>query len=168
MTYFFGGGSGAAGAPVGTASGLAPRAGLFTDNHHSHRHDDSIGGASTAAYGMRSLEKHLEASPLAEEGQFTDREVLETSLIRNLIQSYFNIVRQTIQDLVPKACMHLLVDHSRESIQNRLVSVLFKETLFEGLLEEDQALTSERQRLASLLQAYRKAFDILSEVTFKP
>lgn len=168
LTYFFGGGS-APGAPNGTAGGLAPRAGLYHDNHHDHKHDDSIGGASTAAYGMRSLEKHLEASPLgSEEGNFTDREVLETSLIRNLIQSYFNIVRQTIQDLVPKACMHLLVDHSRETIQNRLVSVLFKETLFEGLLEEDANLTNERQRLASLLQAYRKAFDSESRRNMLP
>ena len=30
---------------------------------------------------------------------------METSLIRALIASYFSIVRQTIQDLVPKAIM---------------------------------------------------------------
>lgn len=35
----------------------------------------------------------------------TDREEMETSLIRALISSYFSIVRQTIQDLVPKAIM---------------------------------------------------------------
>lgn len=34
---------------------------------------------------------------------------METNLIRSLIASYFGIVRQTIQDLVPKAIMHLLV-----------------------------------------------------------
>lgn len=162
LTYFFGGGNGVSGPTSGTASAIG--GGRYSEpnrhQHHDLRSDDTITGASTAAYGMRSLEKHLEAIPLgADEGNFTDREVLETSLIRNLIQSYFNIVRQTIQDLVPKACMHLLVDHSRESIQNRLVSVLFKDSLFPTLLEEDPALTGERQRVASLLQAYRKAFD---------
>lgn len=35
----------------------------------------------------------------------TEREELETNLIRALIASYFSIVRQTIQDLVPKAIM---------------------------------------------------------------
>ena len=35
----------------------------------------------------------------------TDREEMETALIRALIGSYFSIVRQTIQDLVPKAIM---------------------------------------------------------------
>lgn len=39
------------------------------------------------------------------EPQLTDREELETSLIRALIASYFSIVRLTIQDLVPKAIM---------------------------------------------------------------
>lgn len=39
----------------------------------------------------------------------TDREVLETSLIRSLIGSYFAIVRQSIQDLVPKAVRVMLV-----------------------------------------------------------
>lgn len=160
LTYFFGGASGIPNAASGTAGGVGQRSNLFLDQNNVPGPDDSISGGSTAAYGMRSLEKHLEAIPSGnEEGAYTDREVLETSLIRNLIGSYFAIVSQSIQDLVPKAVMHLLVDYSRESIQNRLVSVLFKESLFEGLLEEDPALTGERQRVASLLQAYRKAFD---------
>jgi replication fork clamp-binding protein CrfC len=32
---------------------------------------------------------------------------METNLIRSLISSYFGIVRQTIQDQVPKAVMHV-------------------------------------------------------------
>jgi hypothetical protein len=39
----------------------------------------------------------------------TPKEEMETTLIRSLIASYFGITRQTIQDLVPKAIMHLLV-----------------------------------------------------------
>lgn len=34
---------------------------------------------------------------------------MESNLIRSLIASYFGITRQAIQDLVPKAIMHLLV-----------------------------------------------------------
>ena len=98
----------------------------------------------------------------------SDREELETTLIRSLIASYFNIVRLSIQDLVPKAIMHLLVNFSRESVQNRLVASLYKENLFEELLYEDEGLTSERKRVKQLLDAYREAFNTLSEVTFKP
>ncbi|PWN31972.1 uncharacterized protein FA14DRAFT_174844 [Meira miltonrushii] len=166
LTYFFGGANGLPGATTNTtAAGLGQRSSLFADSKQS----DMIAQGSTAAYSMRSLEKHLEATPLtSDELTLTDREVLETSLIRNLIGSYFGIVRQSIQDLVPKAVMHLLVDNCRETIQNRLVSTLFKDSLFDTLLEEDPALTGERKRVASLLDAYRKAFEVLSEVNFRP
>ena len=58
------------------------------------------------------------------------REEMETSLIRSLIQSYFGIVRQTIQDLVPKAIMHLLVINTSQVVQNRLVAALYKPELY--------------------------------------
>ncbi len=76
-----------------------------------------------------------------------------------MIGSYFSIVRQTIQDLVPKAVMHLLVNFSRETVQNRLVANLYKETLFPTLLEEDEGLTNERKRVMALLDAYKEAFN---------
>ncbi|CAG8825102.1 19785_t:CDS:2, partial [Racocetra persica] len=93
----------------------------------------------------------------------TDHEEMEIQLIRTLISSYFNIVRKTIQDLVPKAIMHLLVNHSRESVQNRLVSELYKEELFVDLLQEDENLASKRQNCKTMLEVYRKAFDIMNE-----
>lgn len=83
---------------------------------------------------------------------------METTLIRSLIASYFNIVRQTIQDLVPKAIMHLLVNFSKDSVQQRLVTSLYKPDLFPDLLHEDEALVSERTRVKELLDAYKEAF----------
>lgn len=109
--------------------------------------------------------KHLLTSALSQtplstaEYALSEREELETSLIRSLIASYFNIVRQSIQDLVPKAVMHLLVNFSRETVQNRLVASLYKEGLFAQLLEEDEGLTNERKRVKALLDAYREAFN---------
>ena len=90
------------------------------------------------------------------------------NLIRQLITSYFNIVRQSIQDLVPKAVMHLLVNFSRDTVQNRLVINLYKESMFEQLLHEDEALTKERKRVQALLDAYKEGFNVLSDITFKP
>lgn len=49
--------------------------------------------------------------------------------------------------------MHLLVNFSRESIQNRLVSSLYRESLFADLLYEDESLTAERNRVKQLLDA---------------
>ena len=61
-----------------------------------------------STFDMKSLGKHLEPSPAdPEHPQLSMREEMETNLIRSLICSYFSIVRQTIQDLVPKAVMHV-------------------------------------------------------------
>ena len=95
------------------------------------------------------------------------REEMETNLIRSLIQSYFGIVRQTIQDLVPKAIMHFLVNYTSQHVQNRLVSKIYKPDLFGQLLHEDETIVAERNRVKALLDAYKEAFKTLSEVSIK-
>lgn len=98
------------------------------------------------------------------EPALTDREAMETELIRALISSYFNIVRESIADQVPKAVMHLLVNHSKDVVQNRLVSELYREELFEELLYEDDAVKKEREKCEKLLKTYREAAKIVGEV----
>ncbi|KAK4988054.1 Dynamin-related GTPase protein [Elasticomyces elasticus] len=103
--------------------------------------------------------------PLGEEAPaLTEREALETELIRRLISSYFNIVRETIADQVPKAVMYLLVNHSKDVVQNRLVSELYKEDLFQELLYEDDAIKAEREKCEKLLSTYKEAAKIIGEV----
>lgn len=97
----------------------------------------------------------------------SSREEMETSLIRSLIASYFAIVRQSIQDLIPKAIMHFLVNHTSQHVQNRLVASLYKPELFADLLNEDEALVAERTRVKALLDAYKDAFKTLTEVNLK-
>jgi len=92
---------------------------------------------------------------------------METTLVRSFIASYFGIVRQMIQDLVPKAIMHFMVNHTAEHVQARLVSALYKPELFAELLHEDEYIINERQRVKALLEAYREAFKILSEISLK-
>ncbi|KAI0526105.1 Dynamin central region-domain-containing protein [Xylaria bambusicola] len=98
------------------------------------------------------------------EPALTEREAMETELIRALISSYFNIVRESIADQVPKAVMHLLVNHCKDVVQNRLVSDLYKESLFEELLYEDDGVKKEREKCEKLLQTYREAAKIIGEV----
>ena len=98
------------------------------------------------------------------EPALSEREALETELIRRLISSYFNIVRETTADQVPKAIMHLLVNHSRDEVQNRLVSELYKEDLFNDLLYEDDGIKKEREKCEKLLSTYKEAAKIVGEV----
>jgi len=99
-----------------------------------------------------------------EEAALTDREQLETELIRRLISSYFNIVRETIADQVPKAIMHLLVNHSKDAVQNRLVTELYREDFFNDLLYEDDNIKAEREKCERLLETYRQAARIVNDV----
>jgi dynamin 1-like protein len=107
----------------------------------------------------KSIKPHDDSNPA-----LTEREALETELIRRLISSYFAIVRETTADQVPKAVMHLLVNHSKDVVQNRLVSELYKEELFEELLYEDDAIKSEREKCEKLLGTYKEAAKIIGEV----
>lgn len=142
--------------------------------------------ASNVAFEMKSLEKHIEAVKCfersgkgyalidvlqnpSEAGPLTlsPREEMETTLVRSFIASYFAIVRQMIQDLVPKAIMHFMVNHTAEHVQARLVSELYKPERFSELLHEDEGIVSERARVKALLEAYREAFKTLSEINLK-
>ena len=98
------------------------------------------------------------------EPALTEREAMETDLIRALISSYFNIVRESIADQVPKAIMHLLVNYCKDVVQNRLVSELYRENMFEDLLYEDDGVKKEREKCEKLLQTYREAAKIIGEV----
>ena len=110
---------------------------------------------------------HLYQTSLDGGSQLSLKEEMEVNMIRSLISSYFAIVRQSIQDLVPKAIMHLLVNHTSHHVQDRLVSTLYKPELFSELLHEDESLVTERGRVKALLDAYKDAFKILSEVSLK-
>ncbi|KAJ4474946.1 Dynamin central region-domain-containing protein [Lentinula aciculospora] len=121
---------------------------------------------NNTAYEMKSLGRHIEAMP-NDGSRLTMREEMEVNLIRSLITSYFGIVRQTILDLVPKAIMHFLVNHTSQQVQNRLVASLYKPELFAEMLNEDETLVAERTRVKALLDAYKEAFKTLSDVNVK-
>ncbi|KAJ9661206.1 Dynamin- GTPase protein [Neophaeococcomyces mojaviensis] len=183
LNYFFGKDGVPTQGPLPQPTGNAPR-------HVSHNIEPSIAQSirrpepSFAERSPRSMNMPLpslipdELPPPSEYGgdshflfpdqppepALTEREALETELIRRLISSYFNIVRETIADQVPKAIMHLLVNHSRDEVQNRLVSELYREDLFGDLLYEDDGIKKEREKCEKLLATYKEAAKIVGEV----
>ena len=84
--------------------------------------------------------------------------------LENLIDSYFNVVRKNLQDSVPKAIMHFLVNHVKEGLQNRLVTELYREEHFSELLQEDENIAKERTKCKAMLDVFRKASAILAEI----
>jgi dynamin 1-like protein len=166
----------------------------YTTGAFARTKNGPVGDGCDAAFDMKSLGRHIEAvsgdfflpefgqvyfvqnvanattrlqTSLDGGSQLSLKEEMEVNMIRSLISSYFSIVRQSIQDLVPKAIMHLLVNHTSQHVQDRLVSTLYKPEIFSELLHEDESLVSERARVKALLDAYKDAFKILSEVSLK-
>ncbi|XP_034259444.1 dynamin-1-like protein isoform X3 [Pantherophis guttatus] len=92
------------------------------------------------------------------------REQRDCEVIERLIKSYFLIVRKNIQDSVPKAVMHFLVNHVKDSLQSELVGKLYKALLLDDLLTESEDMAQRRKEAADMLQALQRASQIIAEI----
>uniref|UniRef100_A0ABM5GEE2 Dynamin-1-like protein n=1 Tax=Pogona vitticeps TaxID=103695 RepID=A0ABM5GEE2_9SAUR len=92
------------------------------------------------------------------------REQRDCEVIERLIKSYFLIVRKNIQDSVPKAVMHFLVNHVKDTLQSELVGQLYKSLLLDDLLTESEDMAQRRKEAADMLQALQRASQIIAEI----
>lgn len=101
----------------------------------------------------------------------TDRERIETEIIKSLLASYFDIVRKNFLDLVPKAIMCFMVANSKENVQNELVSALYREDKLNELLAETSDIAARRGNCYEMRTLLQRALEIVNEVrdfnTFK-
>jgi dynamin 1-like protein len=153
-----------------TGAPTAPMVTASTSTLHTHTHSYNHSHSSTASRNHYSTvamaHDRLFDVPdsIQATGNPSDKERFETELIQTLLISYFNIVRKNIQDTVPKAIMHFLVNKSKNEIQNELVSALYKEELFEELLEENPAIASRRKAVKQMVDMLTRAHEILNEI----
>ncbi|KAF8467722.1 Dynamin central region-domain-containing protein [Kalaharituber pfeilii] len=172
LNYFFG--KDGMPAPSGSVPRTAPSESNFAQGFKRNVPDfprepvNPINGLVSPTFDNPRLQMQKEPEDAyltnSDEPALTEREQMETELIRRLISSYFNIVRETIQDQVPKAVMHFLVNHTKDAVQNRLVTELYREEYFSDLLYEDDAIKAEREKCEKLLQTYKEAAKIVAEV----
>ena len=69
--------------------------------------------------------------------------------IRNLVDSYIQIVVKNLKDQVPKMIMHLMLNSARDFIAEELVAILYSECNGADLMKESQQ-EIERKESASL------------------
>jgi len=104
-------------------------------------------------------------------GHPTDRERVETEIIKTLMQSYFDIVKKNFTDMVPKTIMHFLVNTFKENLQNELVSELYKENIMTDLMRETEDVATRRKTCREMKDLLRRGLEIVNEVrdfnTFK-
>ncbi|CDJ61057.1 dynamin-like protein, putative [Eimeria maxima] len=94
----------------------------------------------------------------------SDREQIETELIKSLLWSYFQIVRKNVADAVPKAIMYFMVNTAKDVLQRELVAQLYREELFGELMKEAGDISAKRQQCKQLLKSIRSALEIISQV----
>ncbi|KAG8892626.1 vacuolar protein sorting-associated protein 1 [Tulasnella sp. 417] len=88
---------------------------------------------------------------------FTDREKLETEVIKMLITSYFNIIKRLIIDVIPKSISFSLVTYSKDNIQKELLKELYKPEVLDDLLKESDHVVRRRAEVRQMLKALNKA-----------
>ena len=94
----------------------------------------------------------------------SDRERVETEIIKSLIDSYFSIVRKNYIDMVPKTIMYFLVNHVKDEIQNELVSELYRESEVGFLMKEAKDIAMRRRTCLEMRDLLEKALEIVNEV----
>lgn len=121
------------------------------------------GGANQPKKSAAAL---MDAPPttLKATGALSDREFMETEVIKLLIQSYYNIVKRTMIDMVPKAIMLNLVNHAKEELQRELLSELYKHDVLDDLLQESDFTRQRRKDCKKMIEALQKADEIVGSV----
>lgn len=103
-------------------------------------------------------------SSLRATGTMTEREQLETEVIKLLITSYFAIVQRTIADLVPKSITYNLIQHSKDKIQEYIIEHLYQKGSAESLVRESEATIKRRNECEKMVSALTKAAEVVSNV----
>ena len=81
-----------------------------------------------------------------------------------LLASYYNIVKRTVADLVPKATMYNLVAHTKEELQRELLAELYKKDIFDECLKESDGTVTRRKECKKMIEALQKADEIINTV----
>lgn len=108
----------------------------------------------------------LEPPPqvLKASGSVSEREYIEIEVIKTLLTSYFDIVKCTLTDMVPKCIMLNLVFHAREEMQRSLLAEFYREELLGELLEESPETVARRKECQKMIKALQAADTIVSSI----
>ncbi|KAI1074162.1 vacuolar sorting protein 1 [Whalleya microplaca] len=108
----------------------------------------------------------MEAPPpmLKASGTLSERENIEVEVIKLLIASYFNIVRRTMIDMVPKAIMLNLVQFTKDEMQRELLENMYRNDSLDDLLKESDYTVRRRKECHQMVESLSKASEVVSQV----
>ncbi|KAF2153381.1 hypothetical protein K461DRAFT_321041 [Myriangium duriaei CBS 260.36] len=129
---------------------------------------DSNAGFFGSFFASKNKKKMaaMEAPPptLKASGTLSEKETQEVEVIKLLITSYFNIVRRTMIDMVPKAIMLTLVQFSKEEMQRELLEQMYRTQELDDLLKESDYTVRRRKECQQMVESLGRANEIVSQV----
>ncbi|KAK4193108.1 Dynamin central region-domain-containing protein [Podospora australis] len=130
--------------------------------------DSSNGGFFGSFFAAKNKKKAaaMEAPPptLKASGVLSEREGIEVEVIKLLISSYFNIVKRTMIDMVPKAIMLNLVSFTKEEMQKELLENMYRQSELDDLLKESDYTIRRRKECQTMVESLSRASEIVSQV----
>jgi len=108
----------------------------------------------------------MEAPPpvLKASGTLSERESMEVEVIKLLINSYYNIVKKTLIDMVPKAIMFNLVQFTKDEMQRELLENMYRTDTLEELLKESDYTIRRRKECQQMVESLSRASEIVNEI----
>ncbi|KAK4104934.1 hypothetical protein N658DRAFT_418039 [Parathielavia hyrcaniae] len=97
-------------------------------------------------------------------GTLSEREGIEVEVIKLLISSYYNIVKRTMIDMVPKAIMLNLVSFTKDDMQKELLENMYRQSELDDLLKESDYTIRRRKECQQMVDSLGRASEIVSQV----
>lgn len=98
-------------------------------------------------------------------GQSSPRSQLEVHIIKSLIVSYYDTVRKSMNDMVPKTVMAFLVNKTKNLAQRELVAAIYNDQVeLKSLLDEDTVTVKKREACKKMVDTLRDSLTFLNEV----
>ncbi|RAL03060.1 vacuolar ATP synthase catalytic subunit A [Aspergillus ibericus CBS 121593] len=149
-----------------TGKPLPPRANspsveVAVDNGNS-------GGFFGSFWASKNKKKMAAMEPppptLKASASLSERESVEVEVVKLLITSYYNIVKRTMIDMVPKAIMYNLVQFTKDEMQRELLENMYRNSELDELLKESDYTVRRRKECQQMVESLSRASEIVSQV----
>uniref|UniRef100_A0A914PGL0 Uncharacterized protein n=1 Tax=Panagrolaimus davidi TaxID=227884 RepID=A0A914PGL0_9BILA len=156
------------------------------DDHRGHINTNHPGFTEATAKAIKDLQDFKEnnakpATPAVASTQqqqqptgdqqpkkdLTELEKKYAELMKDLVRNYFNIVRTSVQDEVPKRCTRELVDYLKERILKHFIETLQGNQKYSkniDLFSESESMAQERKETSAKLAALIEAKKVLNGI----
>ncbi|PSS23324.1 hypothetical protein M430DRAFT_96680 [Amorphotheca resinae ATCC 22711] len=128
----------------------------------------SDGGFFGSFFASKNKKKMAAMEPppptLKASGTLSERETIEVEVIKLLINSYYNIVKKTLIDMVPKAIMLNLVQFTKDEMQRELLENMYRTDTLDDLLKESDYTVRRRKECQQMVESLSRASEIVSQV----